>query len=398
MYYCRTLDRTTLRLGRHILAFPREVRLTHGEFGSSHGFMRSADGPFGAARRLLIYRLGSLGDTAIALPAFHLLRRTFPQAEKRVLTNTPVSAMAPPIEDVLGDRFVDSFMAHPLALRAAAPILALRRTIAAWNPDLVVYLTGLRGQRRALRDAAFFRLCGVRTIVGLPIGARARHRGPSADGLWESEASRLARCLDTIGDARLNDPASWSLDFVPEERTEADRLLRGWAGANRFVVAAIGTKRSAKNWGEANWQTALASLCTSYANLGLAFVGAPGDWLTAQRLAGAWQGPVANLCGRTSPRVCALVIARARLFIGHDSGPMHLAASVGVPAVAVFSTLARPGVWFPHGPHHRVFYPGLRWSGGSPLVHREVHGETAIADILPHQVSAASASLLDATG
>lgn len=381
-----------------MLAFSKQVRFSLRRFNSSHSFMRSALGPFAAARRLLIYRLGSLGDTAIALPAFHLLRRTFPQAERRVLTNVPVSHMAPSLEAVLGDRFAHGFMAHPPRLRAATPILALRRAIAGWHPDLLVYLTGPRGQGRALRDALFFRLCGVRTIVGLPIGARARHRGPTTDGLWEPEASRLTRCIDTIGTARLDDPMSWSLDFTPEERIEAGRILRDWAGADRFVVAGIGTKQCAKNWGEANWRTVLASLATARRDLGLAFVGVPGDRPTADRLAGAWQGPVTDLCGQTSPRVCALVIARARLFIGHDSGPMHLAASVGVPAVAVFSNLAKPGVWFPHGPHHRVFYPGLRWSGGSPLVHRDANGETTITDIPPDQVSAACADLLERTG
>jgi hypothetical protein len=305
--------------------------------------------------------------------------------------------MAPPLKDVLGHRFVDSFMVHPVNLRAAAPILRLRRVIASWNPELLVYLTGPRGQVRAVRDAVFFRLCGVRRIVGLPIGARAHHLGPTADGLWESEASRLARCIDTIGDARLDDPTSWSLDFTPEERIEASRVLGDWTGAAAFVVAGIGTKRPDKNWGEANWRRVLGSLSFARPDLGLAFVGASEERTSADQLARAWRGPVTNLCGRTSPRVCALVIARSQMFVGHDSGPMHLAASVGVPAVAVFSTIAKPGLWFPHGSHHRVLYPGLRWSGGSPLVFRDATGETSVADIPPDQVSAACTSLLAAT-
>jgi ADP-heptose:LPS heptosyltransferase len=248
-----------------------------------------------------------------------------------------------------------------------------------------------------VRDAVFFRLCGIKWIVGLPIGARARHRGPTADGLWESEASRLARCIDTIGDARLDDPTSWSLDFTPEERIQASRILGGWAGEAAFVVAGIGTKRSDKNWGDANWRRALGSLSSTDPHLGLALVGASEDRATAGPLAQVWRGPVTNLCGRTSPRVCALVIARSRMFVGHDSGPMHLAASVGVPAVAIFSSIAKPGLWFPHGLHHRVLYPGLRWSGGSPLVYRDATGETSVTDIPPDQVSAACATLLATT-
>ena len=46
-------------------------------------------------RKVLIYRLGSLGDTVVALPCFHLIERTFPGAERVLLTNFPVHAKAP---------------------------------------------------------------------------------------------------------------------------------------------------------------------------------------------------------------------------------------------------------------------------------------------------------------
>ena len=99
-------------------------------------------------------------------------------------------------------------------------------------------------------------------------------------------------------------------------------------------------------------------------------------------------------CGAAPPRVSAGLIEGARLFLGNDSGPMHLGASVGTPAVAVFSRHARPGIWFPLGDRHRVFYPGLSWSGGTPPVLRDAAGETAIASVPAGQVSDACLSLL----
>ena len=51
------------------------------------------------------------------------------------------------------------------------------------------------------------------------------------------------------------------------------------------------------------------------------------------------------------------MLHRAVLFLGHDSGPMHLAAAVGTPCVVVFSASNRPGAWYPCGDHHKVFYP-----------------------------------------
>ena len=70
-----------------------------------------------------------------------------------------------------------------------------------------------------------------------------------------------------------------------------------------------------------------------------------------------WKGTVANLCGKTSPRVSAAILEKASLFVGHDSGPMHLASAVGTPCVAIFSAQNPPGQWFPRGDKNRILLP-----------------------------------------
>ena len=108
-----------------------------------------------------------------------------------------------------------------------------------------------------------------------------------------------------------------------------------------------------------------------------------------------WKGPHLNTCGRVDPRVSAALMERAALFLGNDSGPMHLAAAVDTPAVAVFSRHARPGIGFPLGDRHRIFYPGLSWSGGRPPVERTVGAEKAIDSIPADQVVEACLGFLE---
>jgi ADP-heptose:LPS heptosyltransferase len=72
--------------------------------------------------------------------------------------------------------------------------------------------------------------------------------------------------------------------------------------------------------------------------------------------AGEWAGPKLNLCGRLTPRESAAVLEHAVVFLGPDSGPMHLAASVGVPCVIAFSAAGLPGIWFPSGKKHQIVY------------------------------------------
>ena len=114
-------------------------------------------------RKVLIYRLGSLGDTVVVLPCFHLIARTFPQAERFLLTNFPVHAKAPPSAAVLGDSgLVHGYMRYSVGTRRVDELLRLAWEIRRFRPDLLVYLMPMRPAMNVRRDRMFFRLAGVR--------------------------------------------------------------------------------------------------------------------------------------------------------------------------------------------------------------------------------------------
>jgi ADP-heptose:LPS heptosyltransferase len=348
------------------------------------------------SERVLIYRRGSLGDTVVTLPVFHMLADRFAAAERRVLTNLPVNPDAAALSTVLGESgLVHGFFHYPRKLRRPADMAALRRDIAAWRPDLLVYLNEPPPFHALLRDMAFFRLCGIRNIVGAPFSrALRRHRGPDGNGLWEAESARLARCVESLGEVGLTEAENWNLHFQPGETAAAAALLDGWAGRERYIAFSIGAKIDFKSWGTAPWRRVLTLLSEAHPDLGLAMVGAESDAADSDRIAESWAGPTLNLCGRTPPRQSGCVIGGALFYLGHDSGPMHLAAATGTPAVSVFSNHAKPGIWFPFGAAHRVLYPGLSWSGGEPVVRREAASEANITLIPPAQVLAACEAVL----
>lgn len=311
-------------------------------------------------RRVLVYRLGSLGDTVVSLPCLHLVARAFPRAERRLLTNEATGGKAAPVELVLGDSglVTGAAIRYPAGTRQPSALFRLRREIRAFDPDLLIYLAESRGVTVALRDTAFFRTCGVRRIVGAPLSSDlATHRYLPREKRWEREAERLARCLAPLGDALLDHRESWDLRFTKAERARADAALGEWAGAQNFAAFSVGTKWPENDWGDARWGAALAALTAASPALGLALTGSADEAARSDALAAHWKGPILNLCGRLAPRESALVIARAHLFLGHDSGPMHLAASVGTPTVAVFSRKNKPGIWFPYGIGHVPLYP-----------------------------------------
>ncbi len=326
-----------------------------------------------SVRRVLIYRLGSLGDMLIALPAMHLVQRAFPQAERRLLTNVPVHSKAPAAAAVLeGTGLVQGYLRYVAGMRSVVSLARLWWQVVRFRPETVVYLAAARGTAVAKRDGRFFRWCGVRRVIGLPVTGAMQGNfygtepgSAEAEGLLENaalepEAARLVRNVAELGEVKLEDPESWSLHLGEAEKRRADEAVGALALGLGAVAVSVGTKVQAKDWGGENWKALLTQLAREAGGRALLLLGAPEESAASEFAASGWVraggGPVVNLCGRLSPRESAAAIGRAVLFVGHDSGPMHLAAAVGTPTVAIFAARNIPRQWFPFGDRHAVVY------------------------------------------
>lgn len=313
-------------------------------------------------KRVLIYRLGSLGDTVVALPSLHLVARTFPNAERRMLTNFPVSVKAPAAAAILADNgLVQGYFRYAVATRSVRELLRLWWSLVRWRPEALVYLGPARGVEAARRDARFFRLCGIGEQVGVPLTEEMQVHLVQGDGALEPECERLARNLAEFGDARVGEKEAWDLRLTDVERARATEAL-SVAGHRPVLAVSVGTKVQSKDWGRENWRALLARLGQMYPEHGLALMGAAEESQASEFAAAGWRegagagSVIINLCGRLTPRESAACFGRARLFLGHDSGPMHLAAAVGTTCVAIFAARNLPRVWFPYGERHRVVY------------------------------------------
>jgi heptosyltransferase-3 len=307
-------------------------------------------------RKVLIYRLGSLGDTVVALPCFHLLARRFPDAQRFLLTNFPVNSKAPASAEVLGDSgLVHGYMRYTVGTRHAGELVRLIWEIRRFKPDLLVYLMDLRSHGSSLRDQIFFRLAGVRRMVGVPRTEHMQRRLDPATGLYESEAVRLAREIAELGDANPENMANWNPLLTPTELEVGANAIAPLTG-RPFLVCAPGCKMQSNDWEPHNWRALLARLYREYPSYGLVMAGAKEDANTCAYVSQDWEGAKLDLTGTLTPRESAAVFSHAVAFLGPDSGPKHLAACVGVPCVCVFGARDLPGVWFPPGDRNEIVY------------------------------------------
>jgi ADP-heptose:LPS heptosyltransferase len=304
-----------------------------------------------------LFRIGSIGDTVVALPGFHAVRRAFPDAHVTLLTNVPTSTKAAPLMMVLGEcsGFVDDVIDYPAGLsnplEVARLVLQLRRTRA----DTLVYMMPVRSAKGLKRDALFFRLAGIRRILCMPGDEDQRvSRVDSETGVVEPEAQRLARCLAPLGEIDLEERAMWDLRLNAAERAEGARLAD--EVPRPFLAINTGGKVAPKDWGFDRWAELLTRFRECTGAPGLMIVGAPDDAERAVALIEVWGKGGVSLCGGPTPREAAAALSHARLFLGHDSGPLHLAQCVGTPVLGLFGDYNRPVQWHPIGDHVSVLH------------------------------------------
>ncbi|MCC8408158.1 glycosyltransferase family 9 protein [Mucilaginibacter sp. UR6-1] len=311
-----------------------------------------------SGKRVLIYRLGSLGDTIMALPCFHKIKESFADADITLLTNKPVMAKAAAAETVLGSGyFFNRIINYPVGTRSPRILFELILQIRLLKIDTVVNINPARSRMSLLRDYWFFKAAGVKKMIGFDAGKEDFEVCvDEATGINEWEAKRLARRISILGELPLDDDRYWDLKLNKKEIYTANCFNEALPSGIPVLAISLGTKNPANEWGMDNWQLLLQQLSARLNGWMLMVIGAADEKQTGDKCLEVWGKEGVNFCGQTSPRVSAALLKNATVFIGHDSGPIHLAACVGTPAIGIYSARNMPGQWFPRGNNNRIIY------------------------------------------
>lgn len=314
-------------------------------------------------QNILVYRIGNLGDTVISLPAMWAVREQFPQARMVLLGNSNGRHVV--ARSVLPETgLFDEWLVYPSATenqksRFSTKLLELLLQLRREKFDTLVYLAPReRTAKQVQRDLLFFRFAGIKQFFG--------HRGfistpaKKADKPLPFVVHEADHLLDRL---RLNKietaprgRGSMNLNLNASETETANAWLKqNCARAfdeKRLVAIAPGSKWSSKIWFE-NDYAELGRLLITELNLFPVVFGGKEDFELGKRLLKTWNCG-ANSAGELSVRESAAAIARCNLFVGNDTGSIHLAAAVNVPCVGIYAALHCPGHWHPYGDNHTV--------------------------------------------
>ncbi len=303
--------------------------------------------------RILILRVGAMGDIVHALPAVAQLRAHLPSAflgwavEPRWSALLQADAAAPgtpgmPLVDHLHPVPTRDWSRRPFSLSTLRSILALRRHLRAGRYTLAVDLQG------SLRSAILARLSGAPVIVGpaAPREAPARwlytHRIPTPAPHVIDQACQLAQAaLDLLPATHPPGPPLASSASLP-----VDAIAEAWAATTLppaegpTVLLAPTAGWGAKQWPADRFGQLAASLaqhgCRVLINsAGLTDTTAHAVLQAAHAALPATLHAQVGALPATLPQLLAL-LRHTRLVIAGDTGPLHLAASLGIPTVALF--------------------------------------------------------------
>jgi lipopolysaccharide heptosyltransferase I len=282
-------------------------------------------------KRLLVVRLGSLGDLVHTLPAVSAICRTFPgleidwlvdAAHRDFLTLVPVITSAIVLED-----------------RTAGAWLAARGQLRAREYDVAIDFQGL------LKSAALARLSGARRVIGFT--RRAAREGIAAPFYSERvDAGPGQHVIDkNLALAGALGATTDTLEFPLAPVDSAVVAAVRAAGLEHFALINPGAAWPNKRWPPAAFGRIAARLLARHGQQSLVIWG-PGERSVADEIVAASDG-AARAAPPTTIRDVVALARQARLIVSGDTGPLHIAAAVGVPAVGIFGPTnpRRNGPW-----------------------------------------------------
>jgi len=281
--------------------------------------------------RVLVVRLGSLGDLIHTLPAVAALRRAMPDATIDWLVDAAhreLLGLVPVLSSIV-----------TLERPSAAGWLETRRTLVPRQYDIALDFQGL------LKSALLSRLSGARRVMGFD---RATLREPAARFFYTEKVVTTPGAHVVRKNVELAVAAGGTdgpLTFPLSEVTSPalDGLRR--QGLHHFALLNCGAAWPNKRW-PADRFGALAAWIRATHGLASVALWGPGERGLAEAVVAASKG-AATIAPETGLRDLVALSRAASLVVSGDTGPTHIAAAVGTPVVALFGPTdpARNGPW-----------------------------------------------------
>lgn len=298
-------------------------------------------------QRIVVFRPGALGDMMVAAPVLQALKKKNPrvsieylaekQSDSNIISATEASRLIPAIQAV---HAYDPLGNIPRRFRE------IRSSIRPSSSDGLLYLTFARDLYRDIfRDWLFFFLLGFGKLIGFQKAwkeVRQRKKGI----YLKNEHERLRFLVqglelpyDSLTDSLVSD-AEW-----------ADQFFKNYHLEDKWVIGLCpASKMQSKNWPVKSYIKVIQEL-KNITDAHFIIVGGKQDQWVADQILNECPQNVYSAVGVTLLQTSG-ILKKVQIYLGHDTGPMHIAALHGVPCISIYSSRDRAGMWHPFGNDH----------------------------------------------
>ena len=332
---------------------------------------------------ILIVKMSAIGDVIHALPAVNALRAHFPDAHITWLVEEAASDIVESHEAV--DRVLISKRKHwingPLRLSRLHSLKEVRHFVGELRDttyDLVIDFQGL------MKSAVMVGLCRAERKIGYDRTREFSYlvldeRIPP----YPMDKHAILRYLHLVAHLGVDTrQIVYNLAFGEKERSYVRRMLnqRGWNGECVVAVNAM-AKWKTKLWNPESLAR-LANMLVERLGCFVVFTGSRADEKAIRKMTSSTRDECISLAGQTNLKELAALFEVARCVVSIDTGPMHLAAAMGTPVVALFGPTA-PWRTGPFGEGHQVLRAG---ASCSPCFEKRCESVVCMREISVEQV------------
>lgn len=285
---------------------------------------------------LLLRAVNWLGDAVMTTPALRALRAASPSRRLVLVAKPPVAELFrnhPDVDDIV---VYDKTGRH----RGAAGLFRMAREIRAFSPDKAILF------QNAIEAAVLAFLARIPERAGYATDGRGfllTRAVPITPGVLAlHHVEYYLRLLRELGVPTPAQPALCLRVTQEEQEAMRGRLLAEGIDPARPILAVNpgATYGPAKRWYPDRFAAAADALCDEWGAAAV-IVGSEEEKDLAGRLGAAMRRRAVNFAGRTSVRELMALLSQCRFLLTNDSGPMHIAAALGVPLVAIFGPTDR---------------------------------------------------------
>lgn len=306
-------------------------------------------------QKILVCHTGAwIGDMVLLTPSLRVLKHTFPESSLVLLLRSFVAEL------MLSNPYVDKCIVDYRAESRFSSFFNLVRKIREYNFDLAVVM-----HPTSIRNAFLPFLARVPIRVGSTLNGRDMfltavcqnrtdlHEVEKYLNVVKTLVNDIPSHTKSIEKTEFEETTHLEYWHTDEDRQTIQDILRkeGVTDNDRLLAVNLGTTWRTKQWSVKNFDDVISQMPERIPNIKIVLIGSSNEQVLVNNL--TFSDSAINLVGKTDLLQLGALLELCDVSLTCDSGPMHIAAAVGTPTVALFGPTS-PERHQPYGKEHTI--------------------------------------------